>query len=75
VNRDRTSTTPSTGQTSTTPNTGQTSTTPNTGQTSTTPNTGQTSTPQKSRYIDCFALFRSVIQRCIIYTYYTKKIN
>ncbi|PKC00616.1 hypothetical protein RhiirA5_427911 [Rhizophagus irregularis] len=33
------------------------------GQTSTTPNTGQTSTPKKSRYIDCFALFRSVIQR------------
>ncbi|CAB4478034.1 unnamed protein product [Rhizophagus irregularis] len=49
VNQDRTSTTP---------NTGQTSTTPSTGQTSTTPNTGQTSTPQKSRYIDCFALFQ-----------------
>ncbi|CAB4442067.1 unnamed protein product [Rhizophagus irregularis] len=32
------------------------------GQTSTTPNIGQTSTLQKSRYIDCFALFRSVIQ-------------
>jgi hypothetical protein len=44
------------------------------GQASTTPNTGQTSTPKKSRYIDCFALFRSVIQRCIIYTYYIKKI-
>ncbi|CAB4388596.1 unnamed protein product [Rhizophagus irregularis] len=29
----------------------------------TTPNTGQTSTPKKSRYIDCFALLRSVIQR------------
>ncbi|CAB4403790.1 unnamed protein product [Rhizophagus irregularis] len=43
------------------------------GQASTTPNTGQTSTPKKSRYIDCFALFRSVIQRCIIYTYYIKK--
>ena len=41
------------------------------GQTSTTPNIGQTSTPKKSRYIDCFALFRSVIQRC---TYYIKKI-
>ncbi|CAB5387681.1 unnamed protein product [Rhizophagus irregularis] len=52
----------------------QTSTTSNTGQTSTTPNTGQTSTPQKSQYIDCFALFHSVIQRCIIYTYYTKKL-
>ncbi|UZO02033.1 uncharacterized protein OCT59_020533 [Rhizophagus irregularis] len=43
------------------------------GQASTTPNTGQTSTPKKSRYIDCFALFRSIIQRCIIYTYYIKK--
>ncbi|CAB4382407.1 unnamed protein product [Rhizophagus irregularis] len=32
------------------------------GQTSITPNTRQTSTPKKSRYIDCFALFRSVIQ-------------
>ncbi|GET66051.1 hypothetical protein GLOIN_2v1823870 [Rhizophagus irregularis DAOM 181602=DAOM 197198] len=52
----------------------QTSTTSNTGQTSTTPNTGQTFTPQKSQYIDCFALFHSVIQRCIIYTYYTKKL-
>ncbi|RGB21726.1 hypothetical protein C1646_777403 [Rhizophagus diaphanus] len=35
----------------------QTLTTSNTGQTSTTPNTIQISTPQKSRYIDCFALF------------------
>ncbi|PKK60594.1 hypothetical protein RhiirC2_793104, partial [Rhizophagus irregularis] len=37
------------------------------GQTSTTPNIGQTSTPKKSRYIDCFALFHSVIQRCTYY--------
>ncbi|UZO21491.1 uncharacterized protein OCT59_013884 [Rhizophagus irregularis] len=36
------------------------------GMTSTTPNTGQTSTPKKSRYIDCFALFCSVIQRCVL---------
>ena len=46
-------------------------------QTSTTPTTqiSQTSTPKKGRFdIDYFALFHSVIQRCIIYTYYIKKI-
>ncbi|UZO15849.1 uncharacterized protein OCT59_007261 [Rhizophagus irregularis] len=36
------------------------------GQTSTTPNIGQTSTPKKSRYINCFALFCSVIQSQVL---------